>query len=135
MIFGVWSLYFLDLEDYGPEIVWGYRYILVVIVTFSYFGLTIPKKIKNDQTKTEAFFRCIAPIGPGKRKLFETDDGKKFLNIIFTTFLIAYKIKKRSGYNSKEQFLQKNLIGAVEIFLKYLLLRSVTLIGFMSFKL
>ena len=38
----------VDLEDYGPETIRGYRYVLVVIDNFSKYGWTVPlKKCSN----------------------------------------------------------------------------------------
>ena len=46
----IWSLDVLDLKDYGPEINRGYRYVLVIIESFSKFVWTVPLKNKNAQT-------------------------------------------------------------------------------------
>ena len=51
----IWSLDVLDLKDYGPENIKGYRYVLVVIDNFSKFGWTIPLKNKNAQTIKDSF--------------------------------------------------------------------------------
>ena len=48
---GIWSLDILDLKDYGPENIKGYRYVLVIRDSFSNFGWTIPLKNKNAITK------------------------------------------------------------------------------------
>ena len=45
----IWSLDTLDLKDYGPENNRGYRYVLVVIDSFSKYGWTVPPKNKNTQ--------------------------------------------------------------------------------------
>ena len=41
----IWSLDTLDFEDYGPEIIRGFRYVLVLINNFSKYGWTIPLPI------------------------------------------------------------------------------------------
>ena len=46
----IWNLYILDLKDYGPENIRGYRYVLVVIDKFSKFGFRKPLQNKNAQT-------------------------------------------------------------------------------------
>ena len=46
----IWNLDILDLKDYGPENKRGYRYVLVVIDSFSKFGYTKPLQNKNAQT-------------------------------------------------------------------------------------
>ena len=47
----IWSLDILDLKDKGSENNRSCRYVLVVIDIFSKFGLTVPLKNKNAQTK------------------------------------------------------------------------------------
>ena len=54
-IYGIWSLDILDLKDYGPEKIRGYRYVLVIIEKFSIFGSTVPLKNKNAQTTKNSF--------------------------------------------------------------------------------
>ena len=51
----IWSLHILDLIDYGPENNGGYRYVLVIIDTFSKFGWTVPLKNKNAQAIKDSF--------------------------------------------------------------------------------
>ena len=51
----IWSLEFLDLKDYGPEINRGHRYVLVIIDNFSKFGWTVPLENKNAQTINDSF--------------------------------------------------------------------------------
>ena len=46
----IWILDILDLKDYGPENNRGYRFVLVVIDSFSKFGWTTPLINKNAQT-------------------------------------------------------------------------------------
>ena len=48
-----WSSDLLDVNDYGPKNKRGYRYILVVIHSFSNFGWTIPLKNKFAQSITD----------------------------------------------------------------------------------
>ena len=40
----IWSLDLLDIKNYGPENNMGYRYVLVIIDSFSKFGWTLPCK-------------------------------------------------------------------------------------------
>ena len=82
----IWSLDILDLKDYGPENNRGYRYILVIIDTFSKFGWTVPLRNKNAQTITNT---CENIPKSAKRKpnLIETDRGKDFFHSIFQDFL------------------------------------------------
>ena len=50
-----WSVHMLDLKEYAPENIRGYRYVSVIIDNFSKFGWTVPLKIKNAQTKEDSF--------------------------------------------------------------------------------
>ena len=82
----IWSLDILDLKDYGPENIRGYRYVLVTIDNFSKFGWTVPIKNKNAQTIKDSFENILIK---SKRSpnLIETDRGKEFYNNIFQEFL------------------------------------------------
>ena len=51
----IWSLFILDLKDYGPENNRGYRYVLVIIDNFSKFGWTVHLQNKNAQTIKNTF--------------------------------------------------------------------------------
>ena len=53
----IWSSDLLDMNDYGPKINKGYRYILVVIDNFSKIGWTFPLKNKYAQSKTDVFIK------------------------------------------------------------------------------
>ena len=82
----IWSLDVLDLKDYGPENNRGYRYILVIICTFSKYVWTVPLKNKNPQTMKDSF-EIILISSKRKPNLFESDRGKVFYNNIFQDFL------------------------------------------------
>ena len=92
-----WSSDLLDMNDYGPKNNKGYRYILVVIDNFSKFGWTIPLKNKFSQSITDAFSEIIKSSNR-KPNLLETDDGKEYVNKIFSEFLNNNKIKRYSRY-------------------------------------
>ena len=94
-----WSLDILDLKDYGPENNRGYRYVLVIMDSFSKFGWTIPLKNKNAQTIKDSFENILIN---SKRKpnLIETDRSKEFYNNIFQDFLNENNIKLYSRNSS-----------------------------------
>ena len=48
-IYNIWSMYFLDLNDYCRKTSKGYRYILAVIDNLSNFGWKVPLRNKNSQ--------------------------------------------------------------------------------------
>ena len=95
----IWSLDILDLKDYGPENIRGYRYVLVIIDNFSKFGWTIPLKNKNAQIIKDSFENILIN---SKRKpnLIESDRGREFYNNIFQDFLNKNNIKLYSRNSS-----------------------------------
>ena len=76
----------MDLEDYGPENNRNFRYVLVVIDTFSKFGWTILLKIENAQAIKDSF-ENIFISSKRKPNLIETDSGKEYYNSVFQNFL------------------------------------------------
>ena len=96
----IWSSDLLDMNDYGPKNNGGYRYMLVVIDNFSKSGWAITLKNKYGHSITDAFSGIIKS---SKRKpiLFETDDGKEYVNKIFYEFLNNNKIKRYSRYTDE----------------------------------
>ena len=95
----IWSLDILDLKDYGPKNIRGYRYVLVIKDNFSKFGLTVPLKNKNAQTIKDSFENILIS---SKRNpnLIETDRGKEFYNNIFQDFLKKNNINLYSRNSS-----------------------------------
>ena len=93
------SLDILDLKDYGPENNRGYRYILVIIDSFSKHGWTTPLKNKNAITIKDSFENILIS---SKRQpsLIETDRGKEIYNNIFQDFLNKNNIKLYSRNGS-----------------------------------
>ena len=91
-----WSSDLLDMNDYGIKNNKGYRYILVVIDNFSKFGWTIPLKNKYAQSVTDDAFSQINKTSKRKPNLLETDDGKEYVNKIFSELLINHNIKRYS---------------------------------------
>ena len=77
----IWSLDILDLKDYGPENIRGYRHVLVIIDNFSRYGSTVLLKNKYAQTIKNSFENMLI-YSKRKPKLIETDRDKRFSNII-----------------------------------------------------
>ena len=100
-----WSSDLLDMNDYGIKNNKGYRYILVVVDKFSKFGWTIPLKNKYAQSITHAFSQ-IFKTSRREPNLLETDDGKKYVNKIFSERLNNHNIKRYS---------RKTALGAEKI--------------------
>ena len=88
----IWYLDILDLKDYGPENIRGYRYVLVIEDNFTKFGWTIAPKNKNSRAIKNSFENVLIN---SKRKpnLIESDRGKEFYNNIFQDFLNKNNIK------------------------------------------
>ena len=87
----IWSLDILDLKDFGPESNRGYRYVLVIIDSFSKFGCTVPLQNKNAQTMKDSCGNIL--ISSKKPNLIETDREKEFHNNIFQDILNKNNIK------------------------------------------
>ena len=64
----------LDLKDYGPQSIRGYRYVLVVIDKSSEFGWAVALKSENAQTITNSF-ENILKSSKRKPNLKEIADG------------------------------------------------------------
>ena len=80
------SLDILDLKNYGPENNRGYRYVLVIIDTFSKICWTVPLKSKNAQTIKDSF-ESIIISSKRKQNILEGKRDRGFLNNIFQSFL------------------------------------------------
>ena len=94
-----WSLDIKDLQDYGLKNNRGYRYVLVIIDSFSKFGWTVPLKNKNAQTIKDCF-ESILISSKRKPNLIESDRGKEFYNNTFQDFLNKNNIKIYSRNSS-----------------------------------
>ena len=68
----IWSLYILDIKDYGPENNRSYRYILVMIGILSKFGWTVPLKVENARTIKHSI-ETLLISSKRKSNLIETD--------------------------------------------------------------
>ena len=78
-----WSSNFLDLLDYGIKNNKCYRYVPVVVDNFSKHGWNIPLKKQSFLFVTNQF-PGINNISNRKASIIETDDGKDFINKLFT---------------------------------------------------
>ena len=75
----IWSLDIVNLNDYGPKSLRGFKYVSVVIDTFSKFGWTVSLKNKVAQTITNSF-QNFHITSRRKPLFYETDRGKEFYN-------------------------------------------------------
>ena len=85
-IHDIWSLDILDVKEYGPENIRGYRDVLATIDNFSKFGWTVSIKNKNAQTIKDSF-EIILINSKKIPNLIESDRDKRFHNNIFQEFL------------------------------------------------
>ena len=88
------------MNDYSPEKIKGYIYLLVVIDNFSKFAWLLLLKNKYAPSITDAFSQIIKT---SKRKpyLLETDDGEEYVNRTFHQFLNNKNNKRHSRYTDK----------------------------------
>lgn len=77
----------------------GYKYILVVIDTFSKFAWTRPLKNKTGKLVTEAMGSIFKANNRICRNL-QTDHGKEFYNNSFNSLMKTYKINHYSTYSN-----------------------------------
>ena len=77
--------------------------VLHAIEEFSKFGWTVFLKTKNSQTIT-SFFEIFLKSSQRKPNLIETDDGKNFVNKIFTNLL---------NDNNIESYFRNTSLGTV----------------------
>ena len=75
----IWSSVLLDIKDCDSSNNKGYRYIKIVIDKFAKFGWRFRLKNKNVQTITDDFSQ-VSKLSERKSNLFETIDGKEYVN-------------------------------------------------------
>ena len=112
-----WSLDILDLKDYNPKNIRGYRYVFVIIDNFSKFGWTVPIQNKNAQTIKDSFENILIN-SKRKPKLIESDRGKEFYNYIFQDFLNKNNIKLYSRNTSLGAVFAERFKKRIRDFLK-----------------
>ena len=112
-----WFSDLLDMNDYGSKNNRYYRYILVVIDSFSKFGWTFPLKNKHAQSITDAFSQIIK-TSRRKPNLLETDDGKEYVKKIFNEFLNKHNIKRYSRNTALGTVFAERFITTIRNLLK-----------------
>ena len=117
-----------ELNDYGPDIMNHYRYVIVNLDNFSEFGWTFPIKNKTAQAIKEPFENIRVSLKK-QLDLIDTDDGKDFVKKFFTYFRNKKILEFLDAMLQKETFLLKKLIEFVQIILRCLYLKEVMLIG------
>ena len=110
----------LDKNDYGIKNNKCYRYILVVIDSFSKFGWTILLKNKYAQSITDAFSRIIKS-SKCTPNLLETDDGKEYVRKILNEILNNRNIKRHSRNTALGAVFAERFNRTIRTFLKKLI--------------
>ena len=87
----IWSIDLADFSDYKILNNKGFRYIFIIIDTFSESTSTIPLRSKNSKTITEEFSHNLTTSKRSPIKL-ELDRGAEYYNSIFQTFLRSKNI-------------------------------------------
>ena len=88
-------------QDFNPKFNQGYRYILMVIDTFTRFGFAKPLKNKAGTTVALAFESIISE-NKSPPKLLHTDRGKEFYCSPFQEVVKKYGIKHYSTFTEKK---------------------------------
>lgn len=107
----LWQADLMDMQAIS-KVNAGYKYILVIIDTFSKYALAIPLKQKNKQQVSEAF-KTVIEKGRVPKNL-QTDLGKEFYNDQFKSVVNKYKINHYSTYSTKKASIVERLIRTLK---------------------
>lgn len=107
----LWQADLIDMQIYSKENL-GYRYILVVIDTFSKYAWALPLKSKTKETVCTAF-KTIFKKGR-KPKNLQTDFGTEFYNDNFKNMTKTYNINHYSTYTTKKASIVERLIRTLK---------------------
>ena len=120
----------LDNIDYGVKNNKEFRFGLFVIDGFSKYKFGIPIKIRTAQRITNEFCEIIRESNR-QPSIIDFDDGKEFVNKIFTELLNSIGFKKYSRYTKKAVPLRAFLEQYV-IYLKSQFPKKETQIGLIN---
>lgn len=101
IIKGLHDLFQADLVEMIPyaKLNKGFRYILVIINTFSKFVWTYPIKTKSGTDVSAAMGKLLSSIARTPKNL-QTDMGKEFYNTSFQGLMKKYNINHYSSYSA-----------------------------------
>jgi len=91
----LWQADLMDMQSHSRKN-HGFRYILVVIDTYSKYIWVESLKNKSGEDCTKAMSNVLKKANP---KLLQTDNGTEFYNIQFQDLMKKYKIKHFSSYS------------------------------------
>ena len=106
-----------DFSDYRISINKGFRYIFVIIDSFSKYLWPIALKIKNSQTITQELSEMLTTSKRSPDKL-ESDRRAEFYNSIFQIFLKSKNIQNYSQFTDKGSSVAEKVIRIIRNFVK-----------------
>lgn len=107
----LWQADLMDMQAIS-KVNAGYKYILVIIDTFSKYAWALPLKQKNKQEVSEAF-KTVIEKGRVPKNL-QTDLGKEFYNDQFKSLVNKYNINHYSTYSTKKASIVERLIRTLK---------------------
>ena len=113
----IWSIVLADMIDYKILNNRGYRYIFIIIDTYSKYLWAIPLKNKYSQTITNEFLNILT-TSKGKPLKIESDRGAEFYNSIFQNFLKLKNIHHYSRFTDKGPSIAERVIRTIRNLLK-----------------
>lgn len=119
----LWQADLIDMQKFHT-VNKGYKYILIVIDTFSKYAWCIPIKSKS-KTEVKNAFDLIIKSSIRKPKNLQTDFGKEFYNNEFNCYLKSLKVNHYSTYSIKKASIVERLIKTI----KFKLYKYFSLIG------
>ena len=111
----IWSFDLLNMSGYGISNFEGYRYILVVLDSFSKYTRCISLKNKYGHTIRDEFSFVISTTKRKPNKI-ESDRAREFYNIIFHTFFKLNNIHHFSRSCDKGPLVAERLNKTIRIF-------------------
>lgn len=108
----LWQADLIDLQKL-QTVNKGYKYILVVIDTFSKYTWCIPTKSKT-QTEVKNAFALIVKSAKRVPKNLQTDFGKEFYNDQFDRYVKSLKINHYSSYSIKKASIVERVIKTLK---------------------
>ncbi|KAF0753370.1 Integrase catalytic domain-containing protein, partial [Aphis craccivora] len=91
----LWQADLMDMQSHSRQN-YGFKYILVIIDTYSNYVWVEALKNKTSKECTNSIFNILKKAHP---KLLQTDNGTEFYNIQFRNLMKKYKIKHYSSYS------------------------------------
>lgn len=108
----LWQADLIDIQTF-ENVNGGYRYILVVIDTFSKFAWAIPVKTKTKIEITKSFEHVLKKSRRVPVNL-QTDLGTEFYNDTFRKLITSCKINHYSTYSTKKASIVERLIKTLK---------------------